>query len=496
MFLSETNRPSCRISRRGLLGSLLALPIISRAESDWIPLFDGRSLEGWKASANSASWKAVDGMIAADGPLSHLFYSGPVHNADFKNFEFQAEVMSRPGCNSGIYFHTKYQAAGFPAKGFEVQIDNSYVGEGGYVEHKKTGSLYAVRDVYKAFVKDNEWYRMHIAVRGKRAQVRLHDMLLVDYVEPDPPVTAPHGEGRVLDHGTFALQCHNLGSRVFFKNLMVRPLPDDLPNDSDRPVADDVYREILRLNAENYPVVDYHVHLKGGLTIDEALRESRRTGIQYGIAINCGLNFPVASDAGARTFLDGMRGQPVFLALQGEGREWVKLVSKETIAQFDYVFTDAMTFSDDRGKRMRIWIPEEIGRIDDKQAFMDTYVNRILGVLDNEPIDIHANPTFLPDQIANQYDELWTADRMHRVIEAAKRNGVAIEINNRYKIPSARFIRAAKEAGVKFSFGTNNADKNLGRIEYGLRMVKECGLKWSDFFVPKSDGQKPVQRRA
>ena len=349
MFLPEPNRPSCRISRRGLLGSLLALPIISRAENDWIPLFDGRSLEGWKAGGNSSSWKIVDGTLAADGPLSHLFYTGAVHNADFKNFEFQAEVMSRPGCNSGIYFHTKYQASGFPAKGFEVQIDNSYVGEGGYVEHKKTGSLYAVRDVYKAFVKDNEWYRMHIAVRGNRAQVRLNDMLLVDYVEPDPPVTAPHGEGRVLDRGTFALQCHNLGSRVSFKNLMVRPLPDNLPDDSDRPVADDVYREILRLNAENYPVVDYHVHLKGGLTIDEALRESRRTGIQYGIAINCGLNFPVASDAGARQFLDSMRGLPVFLALQGEGREWVKLVSKETIAQFDYVFTDAMSFTDDRG---------------------------------------------------------------------------------------------------------------------------------------------------
>ena len=155
-----------------------------------------------------------------------------------------------------------------------------------------------------------------------------------------------------------------------------------------------------------------------------------------------------------------------------------------------------MTFTGDDGKRMRIWIKEEIGEIKDKQRFMDMYVNRILGVLNNEPIDIHANPTFLPEQIAAEYDELWTPERMQPVIEAAKENDVAIEINNRYRIPSAKFIVAAKKAGVKFSFGTNNSDKDLGRIEYGVQMVKECGLGWSDFFVPKPDGEKPVQRRA
>ena len=491
----ETDRPPGRISRRGLLGSLLVLPLASASESEWIPLFDGHSLAGWKANENSDSWKVVDGLLAADGPRSHLFYTGNVHNADFKNFELKADVKTRDGCNSGIYFHTVFQQTGFPNRGFEVQVNNTFVGEGTYREHKKTGSLYAMRDIYKQLVKDGEWFRLHIVVRDNQVQVRLNDMLLVDYIQPDPPITPVHLEGRVLDHGTFALQCHNDGSRAFFKNIMVRLLPD-LPKSDVRTVADDIDREILRMNAENYPVVDYHVHLKGGLTIQEALRNSRRTGIQYGIAINCGIGFPVASDAGAAEFLTSMKGQPVFLAMQGEGREWVKLVSKQTIANFYYVFTDAMTFTSDDGKRMRIWIEEEIGEIKDKQRFMDMYVNRILGVLNNEPIDIHANPTFLPEQIAAEYDELWTPDRMQPVIEAAKKNDVAIEINNRYRIPSAKFIVAAKKAGVKFSFGTNNSDRNLGRIEYGVQMVKECGLGWRDFFVPKPDGEKPVQRRA
>ncbi len=485
------------ISRRDLLASFLVLPSLLRADEDWIPLFDGRTLDGWRAGGGQNSFRVVDGQIAVDGPRSHLFYAGTLHNAQFRNFELKAEVMTRPRANSGIYFHTTFQAEGFPRQGFEVQVNNTYIGEGGYIEHKKTGSLYGVRDVYKQLVNDNEWFRLRVAVRGKQVQVWLNELLVVDYVEPDPPVHAEgEPDGRVLGRGTFALQCHDAGSKAFFRNILVRPLPDDLPAaTNDRPVVDATYREILRMQAENYPVVDYHVHLKGGLTLEEALRESRRLGIQYGIAINCGLGFPVTNDAAAEEFLRSMAGQPVFIAMQGEGREWVKLFSKEAVAKFDYVFTDAMTFTNDDGKRMRIWIPEEVGEIKDRERFMDMYVDRILGVLQREPIDIYANPTFLPDVIAADYHRLWTAERMQKVIGAAKTSGVAIEINNRYRVPSADFIKAAKKAGVKFSFGTNNADRNLGWLEYCLQMVTECGLTWQDIFFPKPDGEKPVQQR-
>jgi histidinol phosphatase-like PHP family hydrolase len=139
-------------------------------------------------------------------------------------------------------------------------------------------------------------------------------------------------------------------------------------------------------------------------------------------------------------------------------------------------------------------MPEEVGEIKDPEQFMEMYVDRILGVLQKEPIDIYANPTFLPKVIAADYDRLWTAARTQKVVEAAKKSGVAIEINNSYRVPSATFIKAAKKAGVKFSFGTNNGDRNLGRLEYCLEMVRECGLTSSDIFFPKPDGEKPVQK--
>jgi len=164
------------------------------------------------------------------------------------------------------------------------------------------------------------------------------------------------------------------------------------------------------------------------------------------------------------------------------------------VARFDYCFTDAMTFRDPTGFRRRLWLPEEMGDLSDPQRFMDLYVSRIEGVM-KEPIDIYVNATFLPLPLQPQYDALWTAARMKRVIDAAIENDVAIEINDRYKIPSPAFIRVAKAAGAKFSFGTNNAEAELGRIEYPIQMVRECGLKWQNIFVPKPDGQKPIQAK-
>lgn len=490
--------PISEISRRAFVASLAAATQISAADDGWVSLFDGSSLKGWKPSENKGTWKVVDGLLSNDGGRSHLFYDGPVEGADFRNFELEAEVMTKPGCNSGIYFHSAYQESGFPQKGFEVQVNNSATGEGTYRERKKTASLYGVRNVYKQFVPDNEWFKLHISVRMKNIQVRLNGMLMVDYNEPTPPVIAEGSErGRFLDHGTFALQGHDPGSHVFYKSIRVRPLPDELPTTKIAyPPPDDTFRAIINYGAHNIPMVDFHVHLKLGLTLEQALQKSRQDGIMYGIAVNCGKGFPVQDDATAQQFVESLKGQPVFIAMQAEGREWTQMFSSRTAALFDYVFTDSMTWTDNRGRRMRTWLPNEVGTISDPQEFMDTLVDRAVGILDKEPVDIYVNPTFLPDIIAKDYANLWTEERMKKVVTALARNGVAMEINNRYKLPSASFIQMAKGAGVKFTMGTNNTGPaDLLRCEYGLQMIKECKLGWQDFFVPGALGPKAVERK-
>jgi histidinol phosphatase-like PHP family hydrolase len=134
---------------------------------------------------------------------------------------------------------------------------------------------------------------------------------------------------------------------------------------------------------------------------------------------------------------------------------------------------------------MRLWIPNET-HVGDPQDFMDQLVDRIVTIVTTEPIDIHVNPTYLPVDIADQYDELWTEERMDRVITALVKANVALEINNRNRIPSAAFICRAKEAGVKFTIGTNNGGANdLGRLEYAIDVIYKCGLTPQDMWYPE-----------
>ena len=253
-------------------------------------------------------------------------------------------------------------------------------------------------------------------------------------------------------------------------------------------MADDIFRQIINLGVRGYPMLDLHVHLLG-VTLEQAVAKSRRDGIQYGLAVNGGQGNPVTDDDGARKFVERLKGQPVFIGMQAEGREWIHMFSKAAVSLFDYVFTDSMTWTDNRGKRMRTWIASEVGRIADRQEFMDTLVERAVGILEREPVDIYVNPTFLPDQIARDYETLWTEERRKKLITAAAKNNVAIEINNRYKLPSPSFIKMAKEAGCRFTFGSNNTGEGFpGRCEYGLQMIEECKLQPQDFWVPLVPG--------
>lgn len=177
----------------------------------WTKLFDGKSLQGWKASENPATFSVQDGMIVVFGDRAHLFYDGQFNNHNFKNFEFKLQVMTTPGSNSGLFIHTAYQESGWPSKGYEIQVNQTHT------DWRKTGSVYAVQDVKETFVKDNEWYTEHIIVQGKKITVKINDKIINEYTE---------GENGRLSGGTIAIQGHDPKSKVFYKDVMVRVLPD------------------------------------------------------------------------------------------------------------------------------------------------------------------------------------------------------------------------------------------------------------------------------
>src|SRR6478752_2062858 len=185
----------------------------------WIELFDGKSLDGWKASEAKDSFTVEDGCIVGHGnPRSHLFYTGATQ--PFKNFELEAQVKTEPTANSGIYFHTQYQEKDWPNKGYEAQINNSFP-----TDPRRTGSLYGIVDVKNPPTKDNEWFKYYIKVDGKHITIKLDDKTVVDYTEPENPPPF-QGRDRKLTEGTFALQAHPNSGKTFFKSVKVRRLPD------------------------------------------------------------------------------------------------------------------------------------------------------------------------------------------------------------------------------------------------------------------------------
>ncbi len=189
-------------------------------QNGWVSLFDGKSLKGWKVGENAGTFSVENGTIVVHGPRAHLFYVGDAAQHNFKNFEFEAKVKTTPGSNSGIYFHTAYQEKGWPEKGFEVQVNNSHT------DWKRTSSLYDIKDIREVHAADDVWYTQYIRVEGKRVTLKVNGKTVLEYTEPDN-VAAPEGHvGRVIDRGTFALQGHDPKSKVYYKDIKVRQLPD------------------------------------------------------------------------------------------------------------------------------------------------------------------------------------------------------------------------------------------------------------------------------
>jgi len=248
-------------------------------------------------------------------------------------------------------------------------------------------------------------------------------------------------------------------------------------------------------------LLDLHVHLDNS-TIDKALEIAGQRGVKFGIVEHAGTKenqYPVvlSNDEELERYLAMLEGKPVYRGVQTEWHDWVGCFSTKMLARLDYVLTDAMTFPGKDGRRVKLWSRDVETRVEmaDRQAFMDRYVDWYLAIIEKQPIDVLGNVSWLPRPLASDYEAYWTPPRIRRVIDAAVQHRVAVEISSSLRLPKLYFLRLAKAAGVKFSFGSNGRYPNMGKLGYCLEMAKMLGLTRANMFTPAPDGQKAVQRR-
>ena len=248
----------------------------------------------------------------------------------------------------------------------------------------------------------------------------------------------------------------------------------------------------------DFPLEDYHVHLNT-LTIDQVVAASKETGVKYGILEHCGTKeneYPIvlSTDKDLLDWIAKLRGKGVYIGVQAEWIDWVGCFSKEVFSQLDYVLTDSWTVRDANGKRIKAF-SRAYDPGDDAEAFMKWYVDWIIEVLETTPLDIWSHPMWVTRKFTPQLEQMWTEERMRRVIATLKNTNTAVEIDSSVRLPTMPFLKMAKAEGIKFSFGASSQGAKINPIDWSIATAKELGLTRKDMFQPAPGGRKPIQVR-
>ena len=243
--------------------------------------------------------------------------------------------------------------------------------------------------------------------------------------------------------------------------------------------------------ADAFPLVDLHVHLTPDFPIERMVKIAEDRGATFGILEHAG-PWATKDDADLRRYIEGLRPYPVYVGLQPMEPGWDKGFSAEALAGVDYVLMDPQSVPLPGGGYQRIW--ELQTYVEDTEEFMARYMAHCLHVLEREPIQIFGWPLFLPVCIARDYYSLWTQERMHALVSAAKARTIAIEINDMSHTPDERFIRMARDQGLKFTFGSDARNADAGRLAYCKSIARRCGLTKADFFTPHRKTAAPPTR--
>jgi hypothetical protein len=206
--------------------ALAALPSMMLLADDpgFRPLFDGKTLNGWKlVGARGPGYTVENGTIVCpEGGGGKL-----MTEEEFENFVLRFEYRIFAGGNNGINIRAPFE--GRPAYvGMEIQIldDKSEKWKSRITSEQHTGSIYSVIPARTGFARaPGEWNEEEITANGRQITVKLNGVIILDVnldIVKEPKILEKH-PGLLRKSGHLGLLGHN--ERTEFRNLQIKRLP-------------------------------------------------------------------------------------------------------------------------------------------------------------------------------------------------------------------------------------------------------------------------------
>jgi histidinol phosphatase-like PHP family hydrolase len=242
--------------------------------------------------------------------------------------------------------------------------------------------------------------------------------------------------------------------------------------------------------------IDCHAHTTfsdGSLTVAELVEAARGRGVRPSVAdhLSGDVSLGVRSVPGVRAYLDALERHPV--ARAGEfcwhdslWREmpdelWARFTHR--VGSLHALFTPAGDYVHAFGRRLPAGLTPD--------AYMDLHVENVERLAREMPVEIFAHPTLLPLPLRPlPVEALWTEAREERVVAALRSAGIAMELSARYP-PHERLVRRAREAGVRFSLGSDgHSPEQVADVAAPLAVARALGVPDEELYDPYVHGKR------
>lgn len=244
---------------------------------------------------------------------------------------------------------------------------------------------------------------------------------------------------------------------------------------------------------------DLHCHTTmsdGRLPLARVVEVAAARGVEVGIAdhVSTRYDWMVSTRDKVDAYLEAIDAAPVLRSAEFCWCDTMwKELPREVMDRFDYRIGSNHGFWMPDGSVGSPWWerlpPEWMPRTEE---LMEIIVANLCDMVRTMPVEIAAHSTLLPPAllaVEADVDAWWTGPREDRYVEALAESGVALEISNRYRLPHDRLLDKARQAGVRFTLGSDgHAEHQVAALDWAAETARRVGLTDRDLFVPERRG--------